>query len=242
MTHTLPDYTTKYKLAKIFGNVDNAELAARLGACSALDRRGNLIWYDDFDAAAAVKWKLGGDAGYTAALSSDRAWMGNQSMKTVTDVDVGDTATIRKDFALPIERTIGLEFMFYIATGAPTVLIYIVGYTGTAYFQAQLQYDHNLGKLYYYNSASAWIELPIVDNVDPTGEHWFYVKLVLDWDSKEYVRAIFGGTQYDLSGLGMKTAANVTARKVIVVIYNRAETAAAATVYYDNFIFTQNEP
>jgi len=242
MAHTLPDYTTKYKLAKIFGNVDNAELAARLGACSTMDRRGNLIWYDDFEAAAAVKWNIAEDVGGTGALSTDRAWMGNQSMKTVTDDDIGDLVRLAKIFTLPIERRMAAEFMFFIAAGKPTTLLNIVGYTGTASFQAQIKYDHNLQKIYYYNSAGAWVELTIYDFTTILLEPWFFMKLAIDWDTKKYIRFIFCGTEYDLSDIDMKTAANASKKHVEIYMYNTAETAAAATVYFDNFILTQNEP
>jgi len=241
MVHTLKDYSTKYKLTKIFSQVDDAELAARLGALSTLDRRGKLIWCDDFEAAAAAKWSTSISAGGTAAVSTERSWMGNQSMKTVTHTDVGDGVNLGKVFCLPVERRMATEFMFCITGGAPIVRSYIVGYTGTAYFLAQVQYDHNLQKLYYYNDASAWVELPIYDSTVTPLEPWFLMKLVIDWDLKEYVRFIFCGTEYDLSGIGMKTGADATKKHVEVFIYSRAETAAAATVYFDNFILTQNE-
>ncbi|GAH58675.1 unnamed protein product, partial [marine sediment metagenome] len=50
MVHTLPDYSTKYKMTNLFGNLDNSELAARIKPLSMLDRAGHLIWYDDFEA------------------------------------------------------------------------------------------------------------------------------------------------------------------------------------------------
>jgi hypothetical protein len=242
MTHTLPDYTTKYKLSKIFSSVDTNENAARLGACSTMDRRGNLIWYDDFEAPVALKWGVSTDAGGAAAISTTRCWMGTQSMKSSTHTDIGDQTSLGKVFCLPIERTMGIEYMFNINNGKPIVRIYVVGYTGTAYFMGQIQYDHDLQKIYYYNSASAWIELPLADNNLTVLEHWFLMKLVIDWDKKEYVRFIFGGTEYDLSGIGMKTGANVTKKSVSVILYNIAQSAEASIVYYDNFILTQNEP
>lgn len=242
MAHTLPDYTTKYKLAKIFGNVDNAELAARINGLSTLDRRGNVVWWDDFEGGASLKWGVFADGVGTATVSTDRAWMGSQSMKLTTAAVIGNVVDLDKSFSLPIERKLGVEFMFHIASGKPTILIYWVGFTGTTYFLAQVQYDFNLDKIYYYNSGSAWIELPKVDGTVTTHESWCLMKLVIDWTTKEYVRFIFGGSEYNLSGLSLKTGASATARRTDVLIYNRAETAAAATVYIDNFIFTQNEP
>jgi hypothetical protein len=73
-------------------------------------------------------------------------------------------------------------------------------------------------------------------------EPWYYMKLVIDWDASEYVRFIFGGTTYDLAGIPMRTGASATERHIRVILFNIANTAAVSTVYFDNFIFTQNEP
>lgn len=241
MVHTLKDYTTKYKLAKIFGNVDNAELAARLGACSTMDRRGNLIWADDFEAAVASKWGTSVAAGGTVTLSTDRAWMGNQSIKLLAPNALGSSAAIVKAFCLPIERKIATEFMFCMTTGKPIVELRVIGYTGTYYFDALIMYNHNTGKLYYGNSAGAWVELTLTDSTALSYEPWLLVKLAMDWDTKKYIRFIFCSTEYDLSAISMHSAASATAKHVEVYIYNSPATAADATVYIDNFILTQNE-
>jgi len=242
MSHTLPDYTTKYKLAKIFGNVKNAELAARLGACSTMDRRGNLIWYDDFESTAANKWGSTIDPGGTMALSTVQAWMGNQSMKTVTDVDLNDDVIMEKRFHLPVDRRIGVEFMFCMDTGKPTIRFYLAGYTGAVFFGAEIMYIHDTGKLYYWNSAGAYVELTRYDGTYVNFGSWFYMKLVIDADTKKYVRLIFGSSEYDLSALNMRSNADASESMLVLFITNRAGTAAASTVYFDNVILTQNEP
>lgn len=242
MAHTLPDYTTKYKMAKIFGAIDEAELAARLGACSTLDRRGKLIWCDDFEAAAAVKWSYSADPPGTVALSSDRAYRGNQSMKTVTGAVAGDQCSIHKAFCLPIERKMAAEFMFYPSAGKPIIDLDIQGWNGTSRFEGQVRFDYNAFKLYYYDSTGAWVEIPRYDNAEEAYEHWIYMKLVIDWEKKEYIRFIFCSTEYDLSGIPLFSAASATTKQIRVYMMNQAATAAAATVYFDNFILTQNEP
>jgi len=241
MTHTLPDYSTKYKLAKIFSQVDNAELAARLGALSLLDRRGNIVWYDDFEAAAAVKWIMGATAAGTTVLSTDRSYMGNQSMKTVTDVNIADNCWIAKVFSLPIERIMAVEFMFHVSGGKPSILLMIAGYTGTTLFGAQVKYDINAGKLYYLDSVAGWTELTNVDYVLNVVEGWSLVKLVINWETKEYIRLIFCGTEYDLRGHYIPSGGSISKRYISVNISSTAMTAAAATAYFDNVILTQNE-
>ena len=242
MTHTLPDYTTKYKLAKIFGNVDNAELAARLGACSTLDRRGNTIWYDDFEGGAAIKWTTQVSGAGTVAVVDTRAWMGSHSMATVTGALLNDFAYFIKGFSLPIEREMGAEVMFHIAGGKPLVGLRLVGATGTVVATGKIKYDHNDKKIYYYTTGGAWVELTRVDDVLFNHENWIYLKLVVDWDKGEYVRFIFGSTTYSMAGIPLFRVGSVTDIFINVYITIDALSAAVATVYWDNFVLTQNEP
>lgn len=229
----------------VYGNihmVGNAELAARLGSINTYDRRGDTIWMDDFENANATKWGTDIDTGGSAALSTDRAWMGNQSMKTVTDDDAGDDVILAKAFCLPTEQKMAAEMMYYMYGGKPIVMLKIVGYTGTSSFTGHVKYDHNTQQIHYYDSGGNPVELTRTDSNVTVLEPWFLMKLVVDWDTQEYIRFIFCSTEYDLSGISMQSTGNGTKKHIEVYIYNEAGTAAASTVYFDNFILTQNEP
>jgi hypothetical protein len=238
----MPDFTTSYRMATIFGQIDTGELAARLGSLTTLDRRGNIIWMDDFEGGDTTKWATSIDAGGSAAISNTRAWMGTQSMKTVTNAAAGDDVTLAKAFALPTHHTMGVELMYCMPLGKPIIRIRLLGYDGTNYFVGQVEYDHNTQKLYYNDSDGLPVELTRTDSNVTILEPWFLMKLVVDWDAKKYMRFIFCGSTYDLSAHAMQSIADATKKHIEVYIYNEAGTNAAATVYFDNFIFTQNEP
>ena len=81
MVHTLPPWTSKYRLVKIFANVDVAELVVRLGSPVSFDRRGNVVLIDDF-AASVIKWSYPGyGTGNGHELSTAWAKSGSQSLK-----------------------------------------------------------------------------------------------------------------------------------------------------------------
>lgn len=242
MVHTLPDGTTKYRMVTVFGQIDSGELAARLGSLSTLDRRGNIIWMDDFEGGATTKWATSIDAGGSAAISNTRAWMGTQSMKTITNAAAGDSVALAKAFALPTQHTMGIEIMYHMSLGKPIVYIRLMGYDGTNYFVGHVEYNHNTQKLYYYDSGGNPVELTRTDSNVTILEPWFLMKLVVDWDTKKYMRFIFCGSTYDLSAHALQSIGSGVKKHIEVYIYNEAGTNAAATVYFDNFIFTQNEP
>ena len=229
-------------MVKIFGQIDSGEVAARQEALSTWDRRGALVWCDDFEAPTFCKWDTNIDAPGTCALSTVEAWRGSQSVKTVTAPTTGLDVTLEKRFNLPIDRQVGAEFMFHIESGKPLVRLYIAGYNGTNYFGSEVRYNHNTGLLYYWNSAGAFIELPRYEWISEDIGSWIYMKLVIDTETKKYIRFIFGSTEYDLSALNLRSNADPSERMLVVFIYNMAATNEAATVYFDNFILTQNEP
>jgi len=241
MVHTTQDYSGKYRQEVVYGNIDNAEVATRTYPLSSVDRRGNWVWVDDFEAANAAKWKTYAALAGTTALSTDRAWHGNQSMRMTTDAHVNDDCYISKSFALPFSRRMGAEVYAKLHTNKPNIIMDILGYSGTFYYRGSMYYSFNLDKLYYRDSTNNWVELTVYDEVVLTDEKWIPIKLVVDWDSQYYMRLIFAGTLYDLSNYPLYATASALAQQVYVIIYTTAGTAAAATVYYDNFIFTQNE-
>ena len=241
MVHTTQDYAGKYRQEIVYGSIDNAELSARQGINSFFDRRGNIVWYDDFEAAAAQKWKSGGIGGGGAALSTERAWMGNQSMKVTTNNVDTSYWTLSKYYSLPMERQMGAEVMFHISAEEPYILMVLSGYTGTHLNRAELMYDHEQVKLFYRDAADNWIELTVVDGISPTLEQWVPMKLVVDWDIGEYLRIFFGGTIYDMTGIPYYTFPSAITQKVITQLQVGTTADVAAIVYFDNFIFTQNE-
>ena len=241
MVHTGPDYSEEYKQSKVYGLIDNAEHSARQGINSFFDRRGNLVWYDDFEAAAASKWVTAADGAGTVALSTDRAWMGNQSLKTVTGAAALDGCYWGKFFSLPFERRMGVEFMFTLTGGKPFITINITGYDGTNFHRGGIRFNYNTLALEYQTGLLAWTALTLKDTISLTNEQWIPLKFVVDWDLGEYVRLLFGGTEYDMSGLTMFTQANAARKQISISGMTQSATAAAATAYIDNFIFTQNE-
>jgi len=241
MVHTAPDYTMKYKQNTIYSVVDNAELVARSSKYFSVDRRGNVVWYDDFETAASTRWVAVADTIGTAAPSTDRAWTGDTSMKIVTAAVVDDGVTVVKAFSGGFSHRAGVEIWFTITGGKPFVYLTLVGYSGTYYYEAGLRFNENNGRLYYENDTSAYTEITKDDHVYTDREHWVPMKVVVDWDLREYVRVIFGGTEYDLTGVPLYAVLSGLDQNIRPQFRADAATAAVATVYFDNFMLTQNE-
>jgi hypothetical protein len=241
MVHSTQDYSGRYRQETVYGNIDNGELATRTFPLTSVDRRGNVVWFDDFEGAAAAKWATAATAPGTVALSTDYAWHGNQSMKCTGGANVNDSCSLLKYFSLPYNNRMGIEIMFHIKTNKPRVEFRFGGYSGVNVYNAGFGYDHNLGMLYYRNAADAAIALTLNDYVGLGQGFWIPMKLVVDWDKNEYVRILFGGTEYDMTGIPIYAVANAALQYLFVIVYAINASAASAVTYFDNFILTQNE-
>lgn len=242
MVHTLPDYTTKYRMATIFGQIDSGELAARLGALSTKDRRGNLVWFDDFEG-TPENWVKSWNAGTpTIVKSTTRSHRGSQSFKIVSGAADNNWAGIEKEFPIPSTSKYGLEFYFWIADDAAQVLFYFDGFDGANMYRGVVKFLTADTSLHYLTSAAAWVELGSGYRIHADDEIWQNLKIVVDWTTKEYVRVIFNGDVFPLPGVAMYTASAATTDKHLHNLINiTALEDAAKTMYVDDFIFTQNE-
>jgi len=229
-------------MARIFGQIDQGELAARLGSIDTFDRRGNIVWMDDFEGTCLNWYASGIGAGHSETLSAARSWTGSQSVKLVTGAVANSAAYIRKTLSAPMDTCVGVEMHMFPASSNAIFLLYLYGYTGTREYQAMLTYDPDGYKLSYMNSAGDDVELDTTVAWDSVNAHWVPIKLVIDWDNLEYKRILIGQSEHDLTGTAMQSTGSGTLPIIKIWLYWYTEAAAAKTLYIDNVIVTQNEP
>ncbi len=242
MVHTALDYSTKYKLATIFGQIDTGELAARLGSPVVYDRRGNLMWMDDFED-GINKWApetngLGG----AVESSIETAFFGAKSCKLTAGSTLGRYAQIRRSFQLPILGGVGVEYTHNVfVTGDYLRLTVQFLYGGTVYV-ASVQYDGSDDKLYYLNDANVYVESGIELDLVLSVDNFYTLKLVADFRNNKYMRLMFANKFADLSAHNLYTTPAAGPDFMSVAIHLKGDAASNRFCYIDNVILTQNEP
>ncbi len=139
MVHTLPDYTSKWKTQTVTAIADNAELAARLKSIVTFDRRGNIIWMDDFEGAILL-WETalsGTDA--AIAISAASAHQGSTSCKLTAGKTATRYAIIRKDLAPVKESRFGLECCFTVEDKTHKMVLAISRWDGHDYWYGAIE-------------------------------------------------------------------------------------------------------
>jgi hypothetical protein len=242
MTHTTKDYSSKYRSTSLYGNIDNSEVAARLKSCDVFDRRGKVIWIDDFED-PILRW-LGVTSGVGASVGLNTTYSksGVQSAKCVTGDAVGNYAGINKWLVYPQLSSLGFEISFTYPAAIDYIELHMKIYSTTGYYMPVITMSNTDTCLYYLNDAGVNVEFHPVIALDGTAGCFNTAKLVVDATTGYYKRYIQNNLEWDLSAIPMRWVASVGFPHYFY--YWRIYTGAAAnkTAYVDDAILTIDEP
>lgn len=242
MAHGQPDFGMYTSKRTTYGLADMGELAARLQSIDTFDRRGDVVWLDDFED-NINKWDialLGAGAGVT--LSNDLARNGARSARLVTGNVLNDYAGITRLLPLPVLGKIGFEISFTSDEDLNTQRFYIRRFDGVDHHTGEVYYDAVANRLYYVDSTGAPQVLPLSTDLTASVTLFHTLKLVVDLSTDMYVRLILNEIEYDLSSYPLWVDDNLTPPMLAVNYWVRTQAAANQTVYADDAIVTQNEP
>jgi len=228
-------------MVKVFGNLDDAELAARLGSVDTFDRRGNVAWMDDFEAPVS-KWSLIGDGlDNEQAITVVHSRMGSQSLMLkagTTNTQSAEAATI---IPYRIDGRIGFEYSWTRGFGMDNMALYLRTFTGAAYVFSGLRFTGATGTLAYYDSAGNFQPIEAGISMAESDYSFTPMKLVIDTDRGYYVRALLSEHEWDLSAHRCRTGAVGTAASIRPTIEYYGGAIAPSPSYIDCAILTINE-
>lgn len=242
MAHGSPDFGATAQKSTVYGLLDIAELAVRLGSICTFDRRGDVIFIDDFEA-SLLKWQVGSlGIGWSATLNNTYARYGAQTVKMVSSTGVGQYVYITRALPIVVPSKIGLEAAFSLGSSEMDFELHAHFYNGTNKYNYKFKYDTDSKAVQIYDVTAGWVTLG-TKNLRTLGWLFHQVKLVVDYNSQKFVRLLLNESAYDISAYSPEVSGNDTAPYVAVQIYNIAQVAAASPVIWiDDFIMTQNEP
>jgi hypothetical protein len=242
MAHGTPDYGVTSGAFTVYQVKDLGELAARLGSPITFDRRGDVLWWDDFECGLA-KWSdTGAGTGKAVALSTARARNGRTSCLLTAGSDGGRTGQISHSRPFTALSAIGLEASFSLPGAVERINVTLQIELGTARYDASVRWNGVSNTIEYVDAGGAAVTLEsgVILRQDPTLFHTF--KVVADMAAGQYVRAIVDEKVYALPGIA--AFAGVPSGELSVVAHCRVIGRAGVndTVYVDDVIVTQNEP
>lgn len=241
MVHTLPDYSSKYKNTTLSNITDYAELAARLESIVTHDRRGNVVWLENFEHGINRWWVTGSGVGNSQTISATTSRSGDSSLKLVTGNTLAHQARARKLFQYPSLVKHGLEFSFTYGTDFDYMRVWFNIRDGADVHYIGLEIDNTNQRVEYWDDAGNWVPTGITFTEVVAWPMFVTVKIVADASTDLYTRLIFGEQEVDLSAHGLQVLPAPGA-PYIDVFFDMFSTAGNnATMYIDDIILTQNE-
>ncbi|MGE4446560.1 MAG: hypothetical protein AB7C92_07945 [Synergistaceae bacterium] len=240
MPRGMPDWGEYSPQELIDKTLDMAELAARLGSPCLYDRRGTVIFYDDFNTGDSKWFKLIG-GNLRIQPSAKNAFLGGYSLSFYDDAS----------FDLFPEILISIPFITQTPIGVEGAFCLTSDYT-LCYIIFTVVYQGYLNKFWFiYNRETKQVTIkkddgtfPVVANnvVVPVGPNsWFTMKLVVNPLTGKYVRGRFNSQIIDLSAYSCYKEASTEPEKITVGIALGTTTTTAVTNYLGFAIITQNE-
>lgn len=242
MAHGAPDFWRFAARGPIYPVFDLAELAVRLGSVVSYDRRGDVLWFDDFES-TTLKWnvQLSG-TGAAMARSTAYARNGDASLLVTCPSDSDFDVPIRHPFPLPpLASRLGLEVSFFFDEDMTSIEFRLDGYTGSSYFRGAIRWHYVDQELSYWDGSS-WVSLLTSFGLAPETYLFQTAKLVIDVDAERYVRCLVNSTEVDLSAHALSlssSATNYHGRAFLDVV---GSSGTNSKLYLDDVIVTQNEP
>lgn len=238
----LPDYTRQMVIKYDAGFTGLEELAVRLKSIVPWDLRGNVIFMEDFES-EVTEWSLTpSGTGSSAVRTSEHKWSGDWSIKLVAGDEVGAFAGMERLFPGNEATKLALFARLYFDNTA-TKLFLSGGYTvGDIDYLFGLIYYPDTGILAYSDENS--VEQVLASGLTlGTDVHFWPLLLVIDCNTGYYVKAIFGGQEYDMTTFKMDTAdpTGYDPRGAVGVTADSVG-AVGSTIYVDDIVVVKNVP
>ena len=229
----------------VFGHrtyIGAGELAARLGSINTYERRGNVVFIDDFED-STLKWKVGGSGtDHTEVRTNNSAHSKNYSMKLTTGNAALDGAYIQHLHYVPPLKRLGIEMAVALEVATPgQIWNEAMIYDGSYYIHPQALYYPSSGSLKITDENDV---AQTIATVSTKRDPLFYNqwKMVFDLNTYKYVRMFFNNVEYDISDYGIYRVLNSSAAHMYIQILAYNASSGNHSAYIDNVILTQNEP
>ena len=242
MAHGKPDYGVTGGAATVYQMSDLGELAARLGSTITFDRRGDVIWWDDFECGLA-KWPVSlSGTGAAGALSTIRARNGRSSLLLTGGSDANRTAIAVH--AEPFARLsrFGFEWSFNLPLAIDYVKGVIFVYDGVNQTFWEWKWSDTLNAVRYLDGATVLDVTAASVDILNGGTQFSTMKLVVDPSANRYVRGLFNNREIDLDGVSGVQFPDAQAARIVLQIEVHSRAGQNDQVYVDDTILTQNEP
>lgn len=243
MGHGTRDWGERAPTATIYQLPDMGELAARLGSIDRFDRRGNVVFMEDFESGLGSRWILTytppGDA---PRLTTDAARSGFLSARLQLPAAGSNFTSILHQEPLPVLSVLGLETSFSFSKALGTLSFHNGMYDGVNVAVAAARYLPASQLVQIESTGSAWIDVARGVILGEGIREFHTVKIVGDYKTGNYIRLILDNKQYDISAVPLAITPTALFPRLDLLIYLESTGPLEIIEHIADVILTQNEP
>ena len=242
MVHTLPDYTTKYKMTKVFANIDSAELAARLGSIDKFDRRGSVMALSDFETTLAQWTPRGSGVGNNVYINASEARTGIASCKMITGAAAGENADIYRYLPYYDKSKLGYELSFTLDDNVRELDFIMYLYDGTNRHDCIVKYYPQVNDL-RATTGDAGI-LTVDSDLDLLAKNKFFhtFKATANFETGMFGEIIVDNHHYDMSTHTLPVGLGGPGPCLYYFFSVITNVNLNVSIFVDDFIATSDEP
>lgn len=221
---------------------DLSELAARLWTPVVYDRRGEVIWMDQFDHGLSNYRTMLGGGSDSVTLIADYPHYGGYAAKLLTTGQALRLAGLRLYAIPPVENKWGIEVGVNFRTIYDSFTLDFQYYSGTYYHEAYILLDYANDNIQVKDDGS-FVEVATLGKTVSFYGMIHHLKLVVDFENDVYVRALFNSREFDLSEYVVKTTSNTAVgplNQCRPIFIGRASNTDYCHI--SHMILTANEP
>jgi len=223
--------------------VGNAEMAVRLGSAKTWDWRGQQYWFTDFGQGKGNLIVGLAGTGSEISLSPDYWVHGGYSLKLVGGSDGDRYADAKFWIDHPPSNIIGLEVHVSGVPDLDYLEIRLRKYVGNNIYRARLRFNPALvpDGMQIEDDNGDWQD--VGNNFYGLNVEMFnHVKLVADFDTNKYVRALWGDTEVDLSAYSLYRVGAGYLNQMLAGVKLYSRSGENDSKYVDYVLVTVDEP
>lgn len=221
---------------------DLGELASRMGSPVSYDRRGEVMFFTQFDEGLAHLYMIGEGLGNTISLSADYPDRGSFCALLTAGSTLGHYYSIEKQYSPASLGRAGIEFSYSPIIGYDRMRISLGRFDGTNSHEAVIQLSDALGEIQYKDSGGVYQHIAPLHDTVSSGNIFTVVKLVGDFYNNNYVGLQVNELFYSLKDIPLFEDVDpaIHQNRIYLTFYGRNGFNDQCRVGY--LILTGNEP
>jgi hypothetical protein len=218
------------------------ELAVRLGSLSTYDRRGEVLWSEDWSHGYSMYSFYLDGTGAAVHLDAGYVDITDYTLKLIAGSTGVHTARLFKYFGGWLGDKLGIETAFFIQAAANYVYLIFSRFKNNVDTIGGIRVKPSTGELAIRNNTGGYTVIDTLGNLALPINVFHYAKLCCNFETHKYMRLLFNQKSYNLSSYNLYQVASGSDNYYFLYIEVDGRGGYNDTVNISHFILTANEP